>query len=229
MCVMYLCHGNMYYVHLSAALYALTCVCCVHTYASSAPVCVHAHVCVELHGCVYVCTHTGGSPLSPVQTIVPCLLQQMRNRGRTRQETFIPPICRSEKPELRTCKAGRENSRLPWAQGTQSWPWLQAREPGLPQQQGDHGLWGTVLRSVADSAICHKCLAHGHPAQQGTRAGPWQQTQALSQGQDLAGRSSHTAVWPLGPLLPSALGLAMRQASSWAGQPRARQWCGGRW
>lgn len=38
-------------------------------------------------------------------------------------------------------------------------------------------------------------LAHGHPARQGTRTGPWQQTQGLSPGQELLAEAAPAAGW----------------------------------
>lgn len=100
-------------------------------------------------------------------------------------------------------------SRLPRVSRPQGWPLPQAGVPSLAPQRVAVGCRDTVLWSVADSAICHKRLARGHPAQQGTRAGPWQQTEALSRGQALLAEAATAACLeapqPLRPLLLSAL------------------------
>lgn len=94
--------------------------------------------------------------------------------------------------------AWRGGDPIPWA----------VRRRGSPPAWGAHPLpcrwpclWGPVLWGAA---VCSSSLAHSHPAQRDTRAGPWQQRQACARARS-AGRGSAscwrseliTALWPL--------------------------------
>ena len=63
-------------------------------------------------------------------------------------------------------------------------------------------------------------LAHGHPARQGTRAGPWQQTWGLSQGQELLAEAGPAAP---SEAHPSPFGLSRYQHSA-VGHGRPAVW-----
>lgn len=69
-------------------------------------------------------------------------------------------------------------------------------------------------------------LAHGHPARQGTRAGPWQQTQGLSPGQERLAEAAPAAGWSEARRSPSAAPVMVTRLCGVAGRRRGRWWPG---
>lgn len=69
-------------------------------------------------------------------------------------------------------------------------------------------------------------LAHGHPARQGTRAGPWQQTQGLSPGQERLAEAAPAAGWSEARHSPSAAPVMVTRLCGVAGRRRGRWWPG---
>lgn len=63
-------------------------------------------------------------------------------------------------------------------------------------------------------------LARRHPAQQGAPAGPWQQTRALSQGQEPLAEIAPAAQRSEAPHSPLGLSCYQRSAA-WCGRPVA--------
>ena len=107
-------------------------------------------------------------------------------------------ISRSQKPKPLTLKAER-NTTLPWVHWLLGAPDWAGPGPGqgctsFPHKEVACGLGGPVLWSTDARASIISSLDHRHPAQPGTRAGPWQPTWGLSQGQELLAAAA-PAVW----------------------------------
>lgn len=69
-------------------------------------------------------------------------------------------------------------------------------------------------------------LARGHPTRQGTRAGPWQQTQGLSPGQERLAEAAPAAGWSEARLSPSAAPVMVTRLCGVASRRRGRWWPG---
>lgn len=95
----------------------------------------------------------------------------------------------SQKPKSLTLKAERNTTlpRVPWPLGALTGLDLALGRGAHPfhTKKWPVVCGGPVLWSTDAHASVISNLDHRHPAQPGTRAGPWQPTWGLSQGQEL--------------------------------------------
>ncbi|KAB0407026.1 hypothetical protein E2I00_016234, partial [Balaenoptera physalus] len=115
---------------------------------------------------------------------------------------------------------GKQQSHQSGA-GVRLHPAVKRRGLSLQRKERRQGLEAprqAVQPTTAPSVISG--LAHGHPARQGTRAGPWQQTWGLSQGQELLAEAGPAAP---SEAHPSPFGLSRYQHSA-AGRGRPAVW-----
>ena len=130
---------------------------------------------------------------------------------------------RNEKPKPLTPEA--ERNTLPQVPRPHRAPGRADLCPGQGAhpflQQGDPRLWGRRFPGRQMTALSvTSSLARGHPAQQGAPAGPWQQTRALSQGQEPLAEIAPAAQRSEAPHSPLGLSCYQRSAA-WCGRPVA--------